>query len=73
MSNETPDIQPAGREALLVLNGSQQALVEAATSSVEEAQSILEHRKEILNGLLSMVRPEEADAFNTSTMTFYKE
>ncbi len=72
--NDKPDISPENsREDLLVLNVQQAGLIRGAEQLIDETAALLQDHKDVLNGLLLMVRPEEATAFDTSTMTFYKE
>ncbi len=73
MANK-PDITPENyREDLLVLNETQAGLIRGAMQLIDETAALLQDHQDVPNGLLCMVKPEEATAFDKSTMTFFKE
>lgn len=71
---DKPDISPENsREDLLVLNEQQSVLIRGAVKLIEETAARLQDHKDVLQGLLLMAKPEDATAFDSSTMTFFKE
>ncbi len=69
-----PDITPKNyREDLLVLNETQARIIRGAMQLIDETAALLQENQDVLNGLLCMVKPEDATAFDKSTMTFFKE
>lgn len=70
---DNPDISPPNPVELMVLNEQQADLIRGAMQLIDETAARLQDHQDVLNGLLCMVKPKEATAFDKSTMTFYKE